>query len=97
MATDSQRIDKNQLGEGEGQERGGERQEWGRALYQGGTNLFVFLSTVPSTAGMQDPENGVQVVGLGASREAWPVRMAAVPVLLERGLAKRKPPQRLVS
>jgi hypothetical protein len=56
MATDSQRIDKNQLGEGKGQERGGEGQEWGRALYQGGMNLLVFLSTVPSTAGMQDPE-----------------------------------------
>lgn len=62
-----------------------------------GLTLKTRTCTVPSTAGMQDPENGVQVVGLGASREAWPVRMAAVPVLLERGLAKRKPPQRLVS
>lgn len=61
------------------------------------TALFVFLSTVPSTAGMQDLENGVQVVGLGASREVLTVRMAAVPVLLERGLAKRKPPQRVIS
>lgn len=28
---------------------------------------------------MQDPENGVQVVGLGASRAVLPVRMAAIP------------------
>lgn len=33
---------------------------------------------VPSTAGMQDPEKGVQVRCLGASRKTQPVRMAAV-------------------